>query len=84
VPASAHAFSGLVYRQILEMRKGVRDLGATRDLIVRENMRYARRQLTWFRHEAGVRWLDGAGESAATQRQAREIAGAFLGSTIAL
>jgi len=70
VPATAHVFSGLVYRQVIEMRQGTRDLAATRDLIVRENMRYARRQLTWFRKEAGVYWLEGAGESPATQEQA--------------
>jgi tRNA dimethylallyltransferase len=70
VPASAHAFSGLVYRQVMEFRQGVRDLDATRELIVRENMRYARRQLIWFRKEAGVQWLDGAGESPAVQQQA--------------
>jgi tRNA dimethylallyltransferase len=82
VPAAAHAFSGLVYRQVMELRAGVRDLAATRELIVRENMRYARRQLTWFRKEAGVRWLDGAGESAATQQQARDLVQVFLGNAI--
>lgn len=67
VPVDAHAFSGLVYRQIMEMREGVRDLPATRDLIIRENMRYARRQLMWFRREANVRWIDIAGETDAAQ-----------------
>src|SRR5690606_5429097 len=47
VPLDAHAFSGLVYRQIVEMIRGVRALGETRDLIVRENMHYARRQMVW-------------------------------------
>jgi tRNA dimethylallyltransferase len=70
VPASAHAFSGLVYRQVMEFRQGVRDLDATRELIVRENMRYARRQHIWFRKEPGVQWLEGAGESPAIQQQA--------------
>jgi tRNA dimethylallyltransferase len=54
VPETAHAFSGLVYRQIIEMRQGVRNEPDTRALIVQENMRYAKRQLTWFRHEADV------------------------------
>jgi tRNA dimethylallyltransferase len=67
VPADAHAFSGLVYRQVMEMRSGVRDLAATRDLIIRENMRYARRQLMWFRREANVQWMDVAGETGAAQ-----------------
>jgi tRNA dimethylallyltransferase len=38
VPATAHALSGLVYRQVLELRAGVRELPETRDHIVRENM----------------------------------------------
>ena len=70
VPASAHAFSGLVYRQVLEMLGGARDEPATRALIVQENMRYARRQLLWFRKEPNVRWIDGPGESEEARRQA--------------
>jgi tRNA dimethylallyltransferase len=58
VPAEAHAFSGLVYRQVLELLQGVRDEPATRALIVRENLRYAKRQLTWFRKEPAVHWFD--------------------------
>ncbi|MDA1306195.1 MAG: tRNA (adenosine(37)-N6)-dimethylallyltransferase MiaA, partial [Acidobacteria bacterium] len=65
VPETAHAFSGLVYRQIIEMRQGVRDEAATRALIVRENMRYARRQVMWFRKEPDVRWLHGPGSDPA-------------------
>lgn len=61
VPESAHAFSGLVYRQIIEMRHGVRDEAATRALIVQENLRYARRQMQWFRSEPDVHWLEGPG-----------------------
>ena len=73
VPETAHAFSGLVYRQIMEMRRGVRGLAETRALIVQENMRYARRQLIWFRKEPNVRWLNGAGETAAIQREAKAL-----------
>ena len=67
VPESARPFGGLVYRQVLEHMRGVRDLDATRSLIVRENRRYARRQLIWFRKEPRLRWFDGPGESAAVQ-----------------
>lgn len=74
----AHALSGLVYRQVVEMLDGVRDEAATRALIVQENLRYARRQLVWFRHERDVRWLDGPGESEAVQREAVEMVEAFL------
>ena len=78
VPANAHAFSGLVYRQVVELLAGRRDQAATRELIVRENMRYARRQLIWFRKEPNVRWLDGPGESPATVATARALVAQFL------
>jgi tRNA dimethylallyltransferase len=55
-------FGGLVYRQILEMLDVVRDEAATRELIVQENRRYARRQLIWFRKEPNLDWFDGPGE----------------------
>ena len=73
IPESAHAFSGLVYRQIIEMRQGVRDEAATRALIVRENMRYARRQVMWFRKEPDVRWLSGPGTEPVVQAEALAI-----------
>ena len=78
VPESAHAFSGLVYRQLVEMRQGVRDEAATRALIVRENMQYARRQLMWFRKEPDVRWLSGPGTDPAIQAEALALVRAFL------
>jgi tRNA dimethylallyltransferase len=81
VPAGAHAFSGLVYRQVLEMLGGVRDLPATRDLIVQENRRYARRQLIWFRKEPNLEWLDGPGEATATLRAAASALGSYGIST---
>ncbi|MEX2270161.1 MAG: tRNA (adenosine(37)-N6)-dimethylallyltransferase MiaA [Vicinamibacterales bacterium] len=62
VPRDAHAFSGLVYRQIIAMLAGVRDETATRALIVQENLRYARRQLIWFRKEPNLKWIPAAGE----------------------
>lgn len=79
VPETAHAFSGLVYRQVMEMRVGLRDLAATRDLIVRENMRYAQRQLTWFRKEPDVQWIDAAGESEAAQVAAAALVHQWMG-----
>ena len=71
VPESAHPFTGLVYRHALEHLHGVRDEAATRELIVRENRRYARRQLIWFRKEPNLVWFGGAGESPGTFEQVR-------------
>jgi tRNA dimethylallyltransferase len=63
VSSAARPFTGLVYREVLEYLRGIRDLEATRALIVQENRRYARRQLIWFRKEPNLMWLDGPGES---------------------
>lgn len=67
VPASARPFTGLVYRQALDLLQGRRDEPATRALIVQENRRYAKRQLIWFRKEPNLTWFDGPGESPDTQ-----------------
>ena len=75
VPETAHPFTGLVYRQALEHLHGVRDEAATRELIVRENRRYSRRQLIWFRKEPNLHWIHAAGEREETQEEvARALA----------
>jgi tRNA dimethylallyltransferase len=81
VSPRAHALSGLVYRQVVEMLEGVRGLAETRALIVRENMRYARRQLIWFRHESTVRWLTGD-DPPAIRAEAMALVGAQIGARI--
>jgi tRNA dimethylallyltransferase len=67
VPPDARPFGGLVYRQVMEMLRGVRDEAETRALIVQENRRYARRQLIWFRKEPNLIWFDGPGERPETR-----------------
>lgn len=72
VPPDARPFGGLVYRQIMDMLRGVRDEAATRALIVQENRRYARRQLIWFRKEPTLMWFDGPGEHRDTQQRVEQ------------
>jgi len=66
VPPDARPFGGLVYRQVMDMLRGMRGEAETRGLIVQENRRYARRQLIWFRKEPTLIWFDGPGELPAT------------------
>jgi tRNA dimethylallyltransferase len=80
VPPTAHPFTGLVYRQALELLNGVRDEAATRALIVQENRRYARRQLIWFRKEPNLRWVDGPGESGDVLERVQHALSAIAGS----
>ena len=79
VPESARPFGGLVYRQALEHLHGVRDEAATRELIVRENRHYARRQRTWLEKEPDLEWLAGPGESLATTSAVETMLASRLG-----
>jgi tRNA dimethylallyltransferase len=72
VPPDARPFGGLVYRQVMEMLRGMRDERATRALIVQENRRYARRQLIWFRKEPNLIWFEGPGERPETVQRVRD------------
>jgi tRNA dimethylallyltransferase len=73
IPETALPFTGLVYRQALEHLKGVRGEAETRELIVRENRKYARRQLIWFRKEPNLRWIHSSGEREDTQSEVARL-----------
>jgi tRNA dimethylallyltransferase len=77
IPATAHPFTGLVYRQALEHLHGARDEAATRELIVRENRRYSRRQLIWFGKEPNLHWIHAAGEREETQEDVARVLAAM-------
>jgi tRNA dimethylallyltransferase len=70
VPPTARPFGGYVYLRVLEHLRGVRDEAATRDLIVRENRHYARRQLIWFRKEPNLVWIHQMGDESDALNQA--------------
>lgn len=77
LPPTAHPFTGLVYRQALEHLNGVRDEADTRALIVRENRRYSRRQLIWFRKEPNLQWIHAAGEREETLEEVARVLSAM-------
>jgi tRNA dimethylallyltransferase len=62
VPPSARPFTGYVYRHVLDVVRGVATEAQARTLIVRDNRRYARRQLIWFRKEPNLVWIPRSGE----------------------
>jgi tRNA dimethylallyltransferase len=82
VPEEAQPFKGLVYRQVLEWLHGVRDEAATRALIVRENLRYARRQLIWFRKEPNLVWFQGTGDQPGTRAAVEQALAARAQETL--
>lgn len=51
------AREALGYRELFSHFKGRADWASTRELIHRNTRRYAKRQLSWFRHEPGVEWV---------------------------
>jgi tRNA dimethylallyltransferase len=65
VPADAPALRALGYRETAAMLRGAMDLTVCVETVKRNTRRYARRQMTWFRAEKGVRWLDATGRSQA-------------------
>ena len=66
----AWPLSALGYRQAVEMLRGE----LTRDEAIaaaqQAHRNYAKRQMTWFRREPEVHWLEGFGDEAAIQKQA--------------
>jgi len=75
IPESAKPFTFLGYGQIREYLANAASLPL--DAIVREiqqaTRQYAKRQITWFRREADVRWLNGFGHEAEIQHQSSEM-----------
>jgi tRNA dimethylallyltransferase len=60
------------YRQVVGVVLGEESLEEARAEIVTETMRYAKRQMTWFRHQGKTRWC-------ASAEEALEAVGAWLG-----
>lgn len=51
------AMQAIVYRQAVEHLRGKRSLAETLELVKARNRQYAKRQMTWFRHQAQVSWI---------------------------
>ena len=59
---TSNALGAHGYRRVVEYLQGLRDLDSAIEQTKLDVRHYAKRQLTWFRHEAGVEWFDGFGE----------------------
>jgi tRNA dimethylallyltransferase len=58
VPPQANAFKAIGYREVLSALTARGDAEAVREEVKRNTRRFAKRQMTWFRREPGVVWLD--------------------------
>ncbi len=55
------------YRRVCEFLRGERTLESAIEQSKQDVRNYAKRQMSWFRREAGVIWLEGFGDDAKTQ-----------------
>jgi tRNA dimethylallyltransferase len=51
------AMQSLGYRQVVEYLRGERSLDATMELVKVRTRQFAKRQMTWFRRQAALRWI---------------------------
>jgi tRNA dimethylallyltransferase len=78
VPPDAKPFESLGYKEVLAFIQGRMSREQAIELTVIGTRQYAKRQLTWFRREPGVVWLDGFGHDPETEREAVARVAAFL------
>lgn len=57
------AMQAIGYRQVVEHLRGERDLQTTIELIKQKTRQYAKRQMTWFRRQLTLTWLELMNES---------------------
>ncbi|HWP56055.1 MAG TPA: tRNA (adenosine(37)-N6)-dimethylallyltransferase MiaA [Pyrinomonadaceae bacterium] len=73
VPPNSSALGAHGYRRVVEYLNGERELSGAIEQTKLDVRHYAKRQLTWFRREPGVEWIDGFGDDAAVQRRAIDL-----------
>jgi len=59
-PPDLRPLQAIGYRQALAVVQGQMTAAAAEPVIVTETMRFAKRQMTWFRHQADVTWFPDA------------------------
>ena len=66
----ARPLSTLGYKQAAQLLRGEIDANTALQLAQQAHRNYAKRQMTWFRREPGVTWLEGFGDDPAIQQRA--------------
>lgn len=70
---TAKPFDFIGYRELRAVVRNEIKLDQARSAIQQATRRYAKRQITWFRKEQGVHWLEGFGDDVIIQREAAEL-----------
>src|SRR5271166_2928206 len=66
----ARPLTSLGYKQAVQFLRGERNRESTLAAAQQAHRNYAKRQMTWFRREPNVHWLDGLGDDRAIQSEA--------------
>ncbi len=69
---NAKPFNFIGYRELRDVLRGEKNLDEARAMIQQGTRQYAKRQLTWFRKDAGVHWMEGFGDEQRVKETARE------------
>lgn len=70
---NAKPFDFIGYRELRAVLRNEVSLQQAREAIQQATRRYAKRQLTWFRREAGVQWFSGFGDDPELQSSVFEF-----------
>jgi tRNA dimethylallyltransferase len=62
IPVDAKPFESLGYKQALQMVRGQIEMAEAIATTQMETRRYAKRQMTWFRRETGIVWIETFGD----------------------
>jgi tRNA dimethylallyltransferase len=79
VPASSNALGAHGYRRAVEFLRGGRTFESAVEQTKLDVRHYAKRQLTWFRREPGVEWIEGFGDDAGVQARVAERIAELIG-----
>jgi tRNA dimethylallyltransferase len=82
--SAGNAFKALGTRELASHLRGEIDLPAAREAIIRNTLRYAKRQMTWFRKESEVRWFSLSGPAESAARGIGDYVAERLGSAAAI
>lgn len=73
ISADSNALGAHGYRRVVEYLLGKRDLKSAIEQTKLDIRHYAKRQLTWFRQEPDVEWLEGFAEEESIQKAVRAV-----------
>ena len=77
-PVECHAFKAIGYRQAIEYFEGKLTLEQTIEETKKQSRHYAKRQLTWFRSDPDITWLESGADLPALQTKATDLIADFL------